>query len=93
MVDLFELLRNTNNTGIDFLLTDLDAALTFMDVAAVSGIGETKKRNYENAYHAYRTVLRLLDKLDPDAAQRAVINHKLVLLKERLEQVGYRSEL
>jgi hypothetical protein len=32
-------------TGAEFLLTDLDLALTFMDVAATSGVEETKERN------------------------------------------------
>jgi hypothetical protein len=49
------------------MLSDLDTALIFMDVAGVSGIQETVIRNDKNARHAYDTVLRLLRNLTPDA--------------------------
>ncbi len=65
-------------------------AFTFMEVAAVSSIEETRKRNHEKAHEAYQTVLRLLDTVRPEAPQRAAISRKLALLKERLEKVGYR---
>jgi hypothetical protein len=86
-----EKLTDGRKTGADFLLADLDTAFTFMDVGAVSDSQETRKRNHAKAYHAYRTVLRLLDTVTLEAAQRAAIEHKLTLLRERLEKVGYRS--
>ncbi|MBV9505297.1 MAG: hypothetical protein JO323_09880 [Acidobacteriia bacterium] len=83
-----ELRGDLNNTGIEFLLTDLDMALTFMDIAAISQIQETVDRNHENARDAYDTVLRLLQNLTPDTDQRSAIDHRMGILKARLEAVG-----
>lgn len=83
-----ETLSKTNAEGVKFLLTDLDMALTFMDVAAVSRNGETVERNYKNARVAYDAVLRLLPKFTPNAEQLEMINGKLSVLKARLEAVG-----
>ncbi len=69
---------------------DLDTALTFMDVAAVSQIQENVERNHRQARHAYDTALRLMRSVRPNAAQRKIIRDKLAILKARLEAVGYR---
>jgi hypothetical protein len=80
-----------NTTSIEFLLTDLETALTFMDVAQTSRDQEIKQRNHANAHLAYDTVIRLLPKFKPTAAQQQAIDEKLSLLKARLEAVGERS--
>ena len=77
-----------NQSGVSFLLTDLDLAITFMDVADASHIEETKRRNHMNARTAYDTVLRLLEMLKPNADQQQVIDAKLASLKTRLQAVG-----
>jgi hypothetical protein len=77
-----------NQRGVDFLLTDLDLAMTFMDTAAASHIQETIRRNHNNARRAYDAVVHLLEKLTPDAGQQLQIDTKLGLLKMRLEAVG-----
>jgi hypothetical protein len=78
-----------NQTGIDFLVTDLDLGLTFMDVAEVSRDSETVRRNYDNARTAYDKVEHLSGKLTPNAKQRQAIDAGLALLKMRLQAVGY----
>ena len=40
------------NSAFEFLITDLDLALTFMDVADTSRVEEIVKRNHENARKA-----------------------------------------
>ena len=79
-----------NTTSIEFLLTDLDTAHTFLDVAHTSGDQEIKQRNYTNARVAYDTVTGLLSKVRPTAAQQQAIDEKLNRLKARLEAVGER---
>jgi hypothetical protein len=74
--------------GVEFVLNDLDLALTFMDVADVSRNQETVIRNHNNARTAYDTVLRLLRNLTPDALQQHTIDTKLALLTKRLLAVG-----
>ena len=70
---------------MEFVLAELDAGSTFMDIAATSGIEETVRRNQKNARHAYDTALRLLQHLTPDAGQRRSIDTKMAALKARLE--------
>jgi hypothetical protein len=81
--------ENLNQTGVDFLLTDLDTALVFLDIAATSRNQDNIKRNHQNARKAYDTVARLLLTVDPSPRQLSVITQKLGLLKSRLEAVGY----
>jgi hypothetical protein len=73
---------------VDFLLTDLDVALAFMEVAATTRIKETARRNHLNARNAYDTVLYLLRNLKPNADQQNAINQKLADLKAQLQAVG-----
>jgi hypothetical protein len=80
--------EDANNIGVEFLLTDLEIAMTFLDVAEVSRIPETVRRNHQNARDAYDSVLRLLHYVTPDARQQRVIDDKLRTLKARLEAVG-----
>jgi hypothetical protein len=72
---------------VDFLLTDLDVALTFMEVAAATRIKETARRNHINARNAYDTVVELLRNCTPNALQRAALDGKLATLKARLQAV------
>jgi hypothetical protein len=83
-----ERFHNLIQTGVEFLLVDLDVAMTFMDVAEASGLEDTKHRNHKNARKAYDSVLHLLEKLKPDAEQVRVIDAKLARLKTRLEAAG-----
>jgi hypothetical protein len=76
-----------NQIGVEFLLIDLDLAMTFLDIAETSRIKETTRRNHDNARTAYDTVLRLLDKLRPSLAQRQAIDAKAAILKARLQAV------
>ncbi len=78
-----------NQTGIDFLLTDLDLAIMFMVLAEVSRNAATVRRNYENARTAHDTVVRLLERLTPNAKQRRAIDAKLAFLETGLQAVGY----
>jgi hypothetical protein len=75
-------------TGVEFMLIDLDLAMTFMDVAEGSRLEDTKHRNHKNARKAYDAVLQHLEKLKPDARQRRVIDAMLARLKTRLETAG-----
>jgi hypothetical protein len=74
---------------VDFLFTDLELAMTFMDVADASQNEETVRRNHDNANKAYNAVVYYLGKLTPDAGQRQMIDAKLALLKTRLQAVGH----
>jgi hypothetical protein len=77
-----------NQNGVNFLLADLDVALTFMDISETTHSEETAHRNHNNARKAYNTVLHLSERLVPSASERQVIDAKLGILKARLQAVG-----
>ena len=53
------LIDQTNRIGIDFLLSDLNTGLTFLQVAHVTGSPANRSRSFDRAYEVYRTVTRL----------------------------------
>ena len=80
--------HGANQHGVEFLLIDLDLAMTFMDVAETSRTEEIIRRNQNNARKAYDTVLRLLENLRPSLTERQAVDAKLAILKMRLQGVG-----
>lgn len=77
-----------NRTGANFLLTDLDLAMTFLDVAATSRSEEVRQRNRRNARRAYDSVLALSSKLTLNEAETQTINARVLALKNRLQAMG-----
>jgi hypothetical protein len=75
--------------AVEFVITELDTALTFLDIADTSRIEETVRRNHENARKAYETVQRLLKHLRPSADEKALIGAKIGVLEARLQAGGY----
>jgi hypothetical protein len=69
---------------VKFLLVDLDAALTFLDIAKTTSDEEIRQRNYQNALHAYDTVCQLRKKAKLNKEQNKAIRKKLILFKTRL---------
>ena len=90
MSDVSPSAADWNKRGVEFVIIELDAALTFLDVADNSRIVETKERNHLNARKAYDTVVGLLEKLLPDAVQQAEIDLRLQTLRDRLIAAGQR---
>jgi len=81
--------ERTDASATDFLVTDLDLALTFMDIAETTNIEETAHRNREKARHAYNTVKDFLSRPALRHIDRGSIETRLARLKARLEAVGY----
>ena len=85
---MIHLLHDLNRSGVEFLITDLQVASTFMEVAEASRLEETKYRNHQNARHAYDSVVVFLQKLAINSRERQTIEANLALLKARLEAAG-----
>ena len=79
---------SSETQAAEFLIADLDVALTFMDVAHTSGDEEIVARNYRNARKAYGTVMEFLSKLTLMPSDRETVKRKLAVVKARLEAVG-----
>lgn len=78
----------SNKLGVEFLLTELDAALTFLAVANVTGSPETRERNHEHAREAYDTARRLETRVSMQPDQKQNFEKKLALLEARLRDLG-----
>jgi len=85
---MIEEIKASNQGVIEFLLIDLDIALTFMDVAETTEFRGTAERNHRNALMAYNTVISKLREVTLTPAQQAVFDKKLGQLRTRLEAVG-----
>lgn len=84
-----ELMDQTNSAGIGFLRTDIEAALTFIQVAETSSSPETRVRNFGKAMEGYRTVLHFLPRVVPSPEELADMHHKLDQIRLHLEQAGF----
>lgn len=78
----------SSRAALEFLLTDLDLAMTFLDLADTSTIPETVQRNRHNARRAYDAVLHHLPKLVLTISERQAIEKKLSVLRMRIETAG-----
>jgi hypothetical protein len=77
-----------SKSAFEFLLTDIDTALTFMDIAGTTDKADIRKRNYANAYKAYDAVRRFMQNPAINHGQRETLASKLSLLKSRLQDAG-----
>jgi hypothetical protein len=88
MVEFEELREQTNLLGIDFLMTEIAAGCTFLDVADTTGVEETRIRNRKNAQTAYDTIQRLRSRVTMSPAQLDAFSTRLKTLKRRLLDAG-----
>jgi hypothetical protein len=79
----------TDAAATDFLVTDLDLALTFMDIAETNNIGEVAHRNREKARQTYITVKDSLSKPALRHVDCGSVETRLARLKARLDSAGY----
>ena len=75
--------------GYQFLLTELQSAFTFADLAATGDPREPDEIEFDkkNAHKAYQTVIRLRDRVALDDRQNAKLDTELKRLKEVLESL------
>jgi hypothetical protein len=85
-----ENMDDAKRIGAEFIMTDLELAFTFLEIAGTSCVTATVRRNQKNARTAYDAVLRFLPRSLPalSAIERGAIEEKLRKLKNRLEQLG-----
>jgi hypothetical protein len=79
---------SSQNNRVEFLLTDLDTAFTFLDIAKTTSNADTRYRNFENARRACDTVIQLMQGIPLNIEQSESIQEKLTLLRSRLEAAG-----
>jgi hypothetical protein len=85
MGDLRRTIFEAHRTAAAFLVTDLDLAMTFLDVANTSHNPGCSQRNQNNARTAYDTVLQFLARLSLTEVEQSTIREKLSVLRIRLQ--------
>ncbi|HEX5283230.1 MAG TPA: hypothetical protein VFW30_03850 [Bryocella sp.] len=92
MASFASLRYDSNYLGVEFLLTELDAAFTFLDVARATSSAETRQRNQGHALEAYDTIRRLRHKVIMEPREQEIFQKKLTLLQSRLRDLGYNPD-
>jgi hypothetical protein len=83
---LQQTLRHANTIGGEFLVTDVELALTMLDRASTAGDEAVAARNVQNAWRAYETVMELRARLKLEDPQREHLDARLAVLKQRLDR-------
>jgi hypothetical protein len=84
-----KLVEQSNQAGVGFLLVEVDAGLTFLQVASTTSDKQSASRNRDNAHLAYKTILRYVDRVRFEAADQANFKEKFLELQNGLVQAGY----
>lgn len=86
-----ELREDLNQSGFDFVMTDIETAMVFTRRALGPNVDpEVKRRNVANARKGYDTVVRLRGKLELDSGQQGAFDEKRAALKKMLLRLGER---
>lgn len=80
--------KQTNHVGAEFLLIDVEVALTLSGLALKTNNAEKKERQSATALKAYNTIMRLRANLDLNEAERGKLDAGLHRLRGELRQLG-----
>lgn len=86
---LSRLRSELNQSGIEFLYTDLETALTLAQIACSASRGsEKRERNTSNARRAYDTIVHLAPRISATPEQARELDEKLGRLRSALQDLG-----
>lgn len=83
-----DIIHESHRAGVQFLMTELQTGMVFLEVAETTKKVENRQRNVQNARTAYDCVVRLLPRVDPLPSERLDIELGLDRLKKRLIKNG-----
>ena len=84
-----DILEQSNQAGIGFLMIELDTALLFLSIADTTRNKENALRNRDNALTAYESVLRYQERVQFDADDRITFDEKFDEVKRALLALGF----
>jgi hypothetical protein len=88
--DMLATIERHNKTCTDFLKADVEAAVTFMEIARSAQNPAEQDRNRHAARRAYDTVIRLIGRVKLTDADSQVLGARLARLKSGLCRLGER---
>jgi len=69
---------------LEYLLQELDSAMTFLDIADASAVQQVAQRNQRHAREAYESALGIWAAVTPSAERQKAIEDRLTVVRERL---------
>lgn len=84
-----ELQNQSNRSGIQFVLTDLDTAISFLDLADGTSNIDHRQRLLANAKKAHDACQRFIPRLTFSASETSIVNRKLRQIRSRLTADGF----
>ena len=91
MVDIVSSLENLRHVGAQFLIADLETAITFTNIALTAKDQSVINRNRRNALKAYHSILNLASKSRLSEADADAVSTLLARLKAKLVQLAEKS--
>jgi hypothetical protein len=83
-----ELRQEFEANRIQFILTELDTASTFCEVALASNNPEKTQRNAANGCTGYKTALRIAKKANLQGEAKEQFEHKVGRVRDLLRHLG-----
>jgi hypothetical protein len=83
-----ELRQEFEENRIQFILTELDTASTFCEVALASSNPEKTQRNAANGCTGYKTALRIAKKANLQGEAKQQFDYKVGRLRDLLRHLG-----
>jgi hypothetical protein len=88
VLDIVSNLEELRHTGAEFLIVDLETAMTFANLALNSKDQAVIDRNRRNAVKAYHSVSKLASRTHLNEADAKAVSARLGQLKEKLALLG-----
>ena len=86
-----EAVAESHHLIANLLITDLELALTFLEVAKTSQIEETVLRNRQNARKAHDSAVQMLSKHGFHPEDRRLVEKKIDIVRKELEGPDHAS--
>lgn len=87
-----QFVRSATIAGIAFTITDLEIAVSLMDMALTTADNDTGDRSFEHATRTLTETRDLLTRATPTAEQREQLTQLMQTLEERLATFRARHE-
>lgn len=84
-----DLLEQSNQAGMSFLMTEMDTAMTFLSVAATTRHEDSAIRNRGNALIAYECILHYQGRLRFSMDEKVSFDLKLAVVRRALIAIGF----
>lgn len=84
-----ELRDRSDRSGVQFVLTDLEVALSYLNIADQTRDVERQRRLCAGARKAHQTILHFISRFTFSASEAAIVDRKLRQIRDRIQNRGF----